>query len=115
MALSIFERHNMKAKPVRLLSGMYVLCPVEEATHVILNFPGPVGTLSLPVIRSGKREGTHCWSWNGDTEAPTLKPSVLTRGHTYTCHSWINNGQVQFLSDSSHELAGQTVPLLDVE
>lgn len=31
------------------------------------------------------------------------------------CHSFVTDGQIQFLSDCTHELAGQTVPLLDFE
>lgn len=111
----------MKAKPVRLVSGDgYKQCPVEEATHVTLNIPGPTGKLTLPVILRGKREGTGCWTWNGSTGSPTLRPSVLTEGHSavsngpFRCHSWINDGAAQFLSDCSHELANTTVPLLDV-
>jgi hypothetical protein len=105
----------MKAKPVKLIHGEgYQECPISEATHVTLNIPGPSGTLTLPVILSGTREGTGCWSWNGSTEAPTLRPSVLTNGHDFRCHSWINDGQAQFLDDSSHEHAGKTLDLLDV-
>jgi hypothetical protein len=112
----------MKAKPVILKYGEgYFACTVEEATHVTLNIPGPVGNLTLPVIRSGTRAGTPCWSWNGSVDKPTLKPSVLT---TMTqpngtvrmrCHSWVNDGQIQFLSDATHEFANQTVDLLDVD
>ena len=29
----------------------------------------------------------------------------------YRCHSYIRSGQIQFLGDCSHALAGQTVPL----
>lgn len=116
----------VKAKPVKLVYGEgYKPCSVEEATHVTLRFPGPVGLLTLPVIRSGTREGTGCWTWNGSTDAPTLRPSVLTQGRAYdddlndlgpyTCHSWVNDGHAQFLNDSTHEFAGKTVPLLDVE
>ena len=116
----------MKAKPVKLVYGEgYKPCSVEDATHVTLRFPGPAGLLTLPVIRSGAREGTGCWTWNGSTDAPTLRPSVLTQGRAYdddlndqgpfTCHSWVNDGHAQFLADSTHEFAGQTVPLLDVE
>lgn len=32
----------------------------------------------------------------------------------YRCHSYITNGQIQFLSDCTHKLAGQTVPLPDL-
>lgn len=111
----------MKAKPVRLVFGVgYKQCAVEDATHVTLNIPGPTGKLTLPVILRGKREGTGCWTWNGSTDAPTLRPSVLTEGHSavsngpFRCHSWINDGAAQFLSDCSHELANKTVALLDL-
>ncbi|WP_426304016.1 DUF6527 family protein [Acidovorax facilis] len=104
------------AKPVRLVRGQgYQPCLVVEATHVTLNIPGPSGRLTLPVIIKGTREGTGCWSWNGSTTAPTLRPSVLTTAHDYRCHSLINDGAAQFLDDCSHELRGQTVPLNTVE
>jgi len=111
----------MKAQPVRLIYGHgYQPCSAEEATHVTLNIPGPTGRLTLPVIQRGTREGTGCWTWNGSTDAPTLRPSVLTQGYRgehvrFRCHSWINDGQAQFLSDCSHDMAGQTVDLLDVQ
>lgn len=105
----------MKAKPVKLILGEgYVECPKEDATHITLNVPGPSGERPLPVITSGKREGTGCWTWNGSTDKPTLKPSVLTTGHNFRCHSWINDGKVKFLNDCTHELAGQTVELMEV-
>jgi len=112
----------MKAKPVRNQPGKgYVECSTEEATHVSLRIPGPTGLLTLPVIRSGTRNGTGCWTWNGNTEAPTLRPSVLSEGFSsitdapFRCHSWINDGAAQFLDDCSHDMAGQTVPLLPVD
>lgn len=106
----------MKAKPVRLTPhDGYEQCSIDDATHVTLNIPGPTGLLTLPVIRRGTRDGTNCWTWNGSTDAPTLRPSVLSRGHDWRCHSWINDGAAQFLDDCSHELKGQTVALLDVE
>jgi hypothetical protein len=27
------------------------------------------------------------------------------------CHSFVTEGRIEFLSDSTHELAGQTVPI----
>ncbi len=106
----------MKAKPVRIVQGQgYVGCPVDEATHVTVHFPGPTGLLTLPVITKGQRAGTNCWTWNGSTESPTLKPSIRTTGSDWVCHSWLNDGRVQFLDDSTHALKGQTVDLLDIE
>lgn len=71
-------------------------------------------------IKVGSGEGVH-WEYNGNPDAPTFKPSVLV---TYNgedagkgsapqakCHSFITDGQIQFLDDSTHELKGQTVPL----
>lgn len=113
----------MKAKPVILVPGEgYQPAPANEATHITLNFPGPAGEITLPVIQRGTRDGTGCWTWNGDTEKPTLRPSVLTQGHTSAsegkairCHTWVTDGQAQFLGDCSHELRGQTVDMLEVE
>jgi len=102
----------MKAMPVKLIYGQgYEPCAVDDATHVTLNIPGPTGLLTLPVILSGTRAGTGCWSWNGSTDTPTLRPSVLTTGRRFCCHSWINDGAAQFLDDCSHEFKGQTVEL----
>jgi len=106
----------MKSKPVRIVQGEgYVGCPVDEATHLTVNIPGPTGRLTVPVIRHGTREGTGCWSWNGDIEFPTLRPSLLTTGHDFRCHIWLNDGKAQFLDDCSHEHRGKTLDLLDVD
>lgn len=130
----------MKAKPVRIAKeGGFEQCPVEECTHVELKLPGPTGRVHLPVILRGTRSGTGCWTWNGDCEKPTLKPSVKhTAGHfispdscwckyfkehpeekpvfhCFLCHTWITDGKAQYLDDCSHELRGQTSELLDVD
>jgi hypothetical protein len=68
------------------------------------------------------------WGWNGDVNAPTFTPSVHVRtgravDPSYVpepgdppevCHTFITNGQVQFLGDCTHALAGQTLPLPDL-
>jgi Family of unknown function (DUF6527) len=65
------------------------------------------------------------WGWNGDMVKPTFSPSILV---TYpanlnaseefsewrtdrVCHSFITDGNIQFLGDCTHELANQIVPL----
>lgn len=72
-----------------------------------------------------KSEGKSNWGWNGSLEAPTFTPSILV---TYPanpnaleefkewktercCHSFVRDGHIQFLGDSTHPLAGQTVEL----
>lgn len=133
----------MNAKPVILDNMAYIQVDPVKATHVKIKLPGPTGDMLLPVIINGPREETGKWSWNGDTEKPTLKPRLLVRSghhapsfdpkkggcwctyykenpndtpvfHCFICHSWINDGRVQFLPDSTHELRGKTVDLLDV-
>lgn len=66
------------------------------------------------------------WIWNGDLERPTFHPSVLikrTMGnwkhaddpdyeeHDEVCHSFVTDGKIDFLPDSTHDLSGQTVDL----
>jgi hypothetical protein len=75
--------------------------------------------------------GVNDWQFNGDYDKPTFNPSVLVRyrhpkGHTNEnpaplgyegeyvediCHSFVRDGQIQFLADCKHALAGQTVAL----
>lgn len=109
----------MKAQPLRLVFNVYEKCEPMDATHLFLRFPGPLPDRTIPVMIGGTRAGTPNWTWNGDCEKPTLKPSVLTGGvnkdGVVTCHSWVNDGVVHFLADCSHELAGKSVSLLDVD
>ena len=80
------------------------------------------------------------WTYDGNPDAPTFSPSVLVRsGHfaegwsggkcwctfrradgepspfqCISCHTFVRGGQIEFLSDCSHALAGQTVPMPDL-
>lgn len=83
------------------------------------------------------------WEFNGDLNRPTFSPSILVNsGHfadpntdscwcTYNqdliergeepstfeckiCHSFIRDGKIQYLNDCTHELAGQTVEMIDI-
>lgn len=60
------------------------------------------------------------WQFNGDLERPTFTPSLLCRypwgeeRREIVCHSFITDGRIQFLGDSTHPLAGQTVDLPDL-
>lgn len=62
------------------------------------------------------------WAWNGDYEKPTVSPSILWRGAAAAdsgtsegvCHLFIEGGQIRYLSDCTHSLAGQTVPMWEL-
>jgi hypothetical protein len=82
-------------------AGFHYWCPGCE---------GPHG------VRITAAEGTAqaCWTYDGNEEAPTFGPSILTRGGAnpkLVCHCYVKLGQIQFLSDCTHALAGQTVPM----
>lgn len=61
------------------------------------------------------------WSWNGDMINPTFSPSILVRWtfgekrKPKRCHSFVRNGNIQFLNDCTHEHAGTTLPLNPVD
>jgi hypothetical protein len=86
-------------------------CPACDYAHV------------LPVQGSSRPH----WGYNQNPAAPTFTPSVLVRtGRAVNpafqrepgdppeiCHSYVTEGRIQFLSDCTHALAGQTVDLPD--
>ena len=56
------------------------------------------------------------WSWNGSYDTPTFFPSLLVnKDYPDRCHSFVTNGNIQFLNDCHHELRGKTVALPDWE
>jgi hypothetical protein len=60
------------------------------------------------------------WAFSGTVDRPTFSPSILCNPHLSPgaqgrCHSFVREGRIEFLDDSGHELAGQTVDLPDIE
>lgn len=70
------------------------------------------------------------WGFNGNLDSPTFTPSLLVKTGKYVepkyeedqdmvkagmgstiCHSFITNGQIQYLGDCTHHLTNQTVEL----
>ena len=52
------------------------------------------------------------WEWNNDMEQPTFSPSIVVVGE-YRCHCYVQNGNIKFLKDCTHQLAGQTVIMVE--
>ncbi len=109
-----------KVQPVSSQAGKLVgysfFCEGCEGYHMVYTepwtktYPGP--PVPGPV-----------WEFNGDLERPTFSPSLLVYEgkhedtgeiHQPLCHTFVRDGQVEFLNDCGHKLAGQTRPLLDV-
>lgn len=75
---------------------LQVWCPGCERLHPFrTRGPGPV------------------WTFDGNLDAPTFAPSMLVNKHhpASRCHSFVRAGEIQFLGDCHHGLAGKTVPL----
>lgn len=57
------------------------------------------------------------WTFNGDHERPTFRASMLVRGvdgaQETVCHSFLTDGEWQFLEDCTHASKGQRVPVPD--
>lgn len=91
--------------------GLMFCCPGCAATR-----EGYEGLHMLPVTGDGSLRPT--WTWDGNLEAPTLSPSILTRsnweGVEWVCHSFLVAGVFNFLGDCTHPLANQHVPMPDL-
>lgn len=94
-----------KFKELKEHKGAYeFFCPGCNLTHFITSEVG-----FFPIK----------WDFNNDLNSPTVFPSVLVRTpfpeKELVCHSFIKDGNIQFLSDCTHNLAGQTVELPDID
>jgi hypothetical protein len=74
------------------------------------------------------------WSFNGDFDKPTFTPSMLVKSkhpkgysndnpaplgwhgeyENTVCHSFVTDGKIQYLSDCTHDMAGQTIDIPDL-
>ena len=95
------------------------------------------GCAEMHMINTEVTDRPHApaWEFNGNHAAPTFSPSILVTGvrrmtdpeydrvmageliepTPRVCHSFIRDGQIQFLSDCTHDLSGQTVPLKSMD
>lgn len=65
------------------------------------------------------------WTFSGTYDVPTFNPSMNIRtgpfpaaskraGQILVCHYFVRAGRIEYLSDCTHELAGQTIDLPDL-
>ena len=94
--------------------GLMFMCPGCKSHHVVRVGTGP-----------GPR-----WGYNDNPERPTFTPSInvtwsepsdipeefddTSKDKKMICHSFVTDGNIQFLSDCTHLLSGQTVPLAEI-
>lgn len=94
----VVERPEVNSLGVRVNIGWWVWCPGCDKAHRFVD----------------RLSGGPGWTFNRDFERPTFGPSLLCHYPTMedVCHSYVVDGQWQFLGDSTHALAGQTVPMV---
>ena len=51
------------------------------------------------------------WTVTGTMEKPTIRASILVKAPGPRCHSFVTDGEIKFLGDCEHALAGKTVAL----
>ena len=104
---------------------------IGEGDHLLFWCPGCKEMHQIRARADGQHHPGEAWGFNLDYDKPTFTPSVLVRGKRritddeydriragerlsipdQVCHSFVTDGQIQFLGDCTHELAGQTVAL----
>jgi hypothetical protein len=98
--------------------GKALVCREEYATgevHIRWWCLGCTCIHAIRIIPGRDRPKDEVWQYNGSEECPTFSPSVLVRcdGHPVRsrCHCFVKAGEIQYLSDCSHPMANQTVPM----
>lgn len=130
-----------KAKIITDMDGRFcavsIECPGCGNDHALPTEWTPSGMERSPHI------GACTWGFDGNLDAPTFTPSIrATTGHYCNpgqsvgncacdfqerfpdeepwhhpcgiCHSFVRAGRIEFLSDCTHALAGQTVELPEI-
>jgi hypothetical protein len=99
---------------------------INDIDYLYFKVPSEnVGVSILPVITKGSRddykkndEKLCVWSWNGDLEKPTLKPSILIqkswKENSIRVHLFLNEGICKFLDDCNDGNANKELELLDL-
>ena len=90
---------------------------MSHGTRLLLWCPGCTDLHQIYYVGADGVVPQVCWDFDGNLACPTISPSLrvgwtnLVTGEQHVCHSFITAGQWVFLSDSTHPLAGQDVPL----
>lgn len=108
---------------------MFISAVVKDVSHDRLSFICQ-GCGFPHQVTIGQGDGPR-WDWNHDYVRPTFSPSILvsweepsdnpahfddrTKDQRHICHSFVRDGYIQYLTDCTHELAGQTLPLPRIE
>lgn len=95
------------SKGTKLYKAVWVYCPGCEDLHRF-------------IVERFDDKTEPVWDWNDNLETPSFSPSYLAAWHDgkiykdQYCHSFLRDGVWDFLSDSTHKLANQKAPMVDL-
>lgn len=96
------------------MSALSPILRAVEGERLMFRCPG---CKSMHMVPYGHGPGPR-WTWNGNADRPTFEPSILVTWRDpdgelrdEICHSFVRDGQIQFLGDCTHAMAGQTVAI----
>lgn len=58
------------------------------------------------------------WTFNGDLEKPTFRPSMLLNANMPNRkrnHFFVTDGKIEYLSDCEHDMAGMTIDMVECD
>lgn len=95
----------------------------QAETEISYMFDCPACGISHSARVQAQRPGVPMWTWNGSLDRPTFHPSLKVQwarrqGEEQVpvlCHFFVVDGRIQYLNDCTHEMAGKTVELPEVE
>jgi len=112
--MTIFNKVQDSRNNIECQSYLFICPGCDQAHHIFTTTGTKLSNNKTPL-----------WKFNGDVNKPTCTPSLsikFTQGLELegtlkhcVCHSFIREGQIQYLNDCTHKLAGQTVAIPDWE
>lgn len=97
------QGEKVEGKRVRVLTdehdrpSQYVFCPACNTIHLF----------------------DDRWTFNNNYDKPTFNPSMLVKTpqqnkRDRVCHSFVRDGQIQYLGDCTHDMSNKTVDLPEI-
>jgi hypothetical protein len=104
----IFRMNNIKSE---VNMKFIVLMDNETEKQYAFHCPGCGFAHSVRVRGPRPR-----WTVSGvEDDKPTVKPSIRARTGENLCHSFVTDGKIRYLTDSTHFLSGKTVEIPDFD
>lgn len=113
-AADVYKRLGAKAKPTPALEPVMAPARIPDPgkQRAIKAQDEDAYLIECPACGCGHKFDSR-WTFNGSLELPTFTPSMMVNAsdEKLRCHSYVTNGQIQYLADCGHSMRGKTVEL----